>query len=327
MTKLQPEQEALLAALCEASRRARKDTFVAVRTLGGESLQHAGIEGSLPEWTWNDLEVLARSGMLLVTERQKNALGFVVAPAGFDNVAKERPKLRPSQVELLDRLCQAAGSKAGDFSVTTAWQGAFIKHPGLPAPITDFAVSDLDELGAAGLIRRTRGTGSTRFFAITNKGWEHWEGLRSNTDAVGRTEDSVRRLLESAPSAGPYAEAFERWAAAEAMLWTATEEPAHLTALGTICRDALQRFADVFARSSQGHVSQEEPSKTITAWSARSLLCGGGCRTGTSSCWKRSRRTGGRSTAWCSGKSTRRRRVANRSTGKTRGSSSPRQRS
>ena len=263
MMRLQPDQEKLLAALCDAARRAHDDTFTAHRTFGGQFLQHSGIDDdTFPEWAWNDLGILVRSGLLHATDRKRNALAFVVSPRGFEYMdARQGPKLRPSQVELLDQLCRAAEASTGDFMLIRAMQGTFVMHPGLPAPIT-IAASDFDELADADLLRHQSLGGKNRPFAITTKGWEHWEGLRADKDAVAKIEVSVRRLLESAPTDSPYAEAFKKWAAAEAMLWTAREEPAHLTALGVVCRDAVQRFADLFARE-QGYVSEEPASRTI----------------------------------------------------------------
>lgn len=263
--RLQPRQAELLKALCVAQERSPDDEFAALADGGGASLTQDGIDyATLPEWLWNDLPILERAGMIHVTGRKGTYyLAFIVTPEGFEYAgATADPKLRPAQVDLLRRLAQAGGVKSSDFRLTTAWQGQFIQHPGLAEPINDFAVSDLDELVSAGLVRRTRSTGSVRHFAITNKGWDHWEALGAQKDSVARIEDNVRRLLDPAPTKGPYAEAFRKWAAAEAMLWTAKEEPAHLTALAIVCRDTIQRFADAFARE-QGHLSEEPSAKTI----------------------------------------------------------------
>jgi hypothetical protein len=177
-------------------------------------------------------------------------------------------KLLPEQEALLAVLREAAKVSRKPFTASGSLAGDSIQHDGLTES-PPFEWDDLDILIRKGLLHRSDGSRRTNHmrFTVTAEGFAHAstpEGPKLRPVQVQPLDalDSVRRLFDSAPTGGPYAEAFAKWAAAEAMLWTAKEEPSHLTAVGIVCRDTLQRFADVFARE-QGYVSTEPASKTI----------------------------------------------------------------
>lgn len=171
-----------------------------------------------------------------------------------------RRRLRPEQESLLDALCRAATGVDGDFRLMSTLQGKFIKHPGLPEPLRDFSHASLNELQAQRLIRLTHKSGSISRFELTNTGWDYWEALQGA--GVQRVEDEVRRLLDGAPTDGPYAAAFGKWAVAERLLWDHRESPERLTEVGHVSREVMQAFADAFC-ADLGEPSDLDPAKTV----------------------------------------------------------------
>lgn len=74
---LEPEQEELLVALVEASRRVPREDrkkFLFVQEWSGSKIEHPGFGGSsLPAYR-GDIEILGRAGLLLVSEPQRHVL-------------------------------------------------------------------------------------------------------------------------------------------------------------------------------------------------------------------------------------------------------------
>jgi hypothetical protein len=72
----------------------------------------------------------------------------------------------------------------------------------------------------------------------------------------------MRRLLDARPTAGPYAAAFDKWAQAESLLWTADDTRDQLTTIGHLCREAMQHFAAAFAAET-GAAVDANPANTV----------------------------------------------------------------
>ena len=170
-------------------------------------------------------------------------------------------ELRRPQWDLLNTLCEAQAATPGDFRLISTAQQSFIRHPGLKSPLTEFAVSDLGEVGSKGFTRIEAKNGSSTRFAITNEGWEYWKSHRET--GLDRVEGEIRRLLTAEPPDPIYVPAFERWAPADALLWSDHgDDERWPTQVGHICREAMQDFADAFTQHHK-QPSTLERTKTI----------------------------------------------------------------
>lgn len=127
----------------------------------------------------------------------------------------------------------------------------------------DYEWSDLDVLRAAGLIQVLQRQGqNTTQFVVSPRGFAYWEALQHEKGGpTQRMESAVRSLFDQQPTSGPYRAAFVKWSAAEKLLYVAKDTPDDLTTVGHLCREAMQEFADAWARG-LGYESPEDVAKT-----------------------------------------------------------------
>ncbi len=108
LMELEPEQEALLTTLVEATRRVERNQrfFFTVSSLGtGDVIEGAGLDAavSAPK---SDVEILVGAGLLHVTNYGVNSIAFVIAPAGF-SFYEEYKKRVAEPVEQLEQDVRA----------------------------------------------------------------------------------------------------------------------------------------------------------------------------------------------------------------------------
>lgn len=96
------EQERLLSLLVEASRNVpdeKRSAFIAVRSFGGETLQHPGLPGGRAPLKWQNLDTLARHGMVTVHASDRFMSRFTVSPSGIEYYARMRGTDPGGQIE------------------------------------------------------------------------------------------------------------------------------------------------------------------------------------------------------------------------------------
>lgn len=86
MPHLEAEQEELLRRLVEGEKsvpRHRREPFLATRYMGGQEIRHPGFSGEeLKDFLWEDLDVLARYGLIISYRRDRGIWRFSVSPQG-----------------------------------------------------------------------------------------------------------------------------------------------------------------------------------------------------------------------------------------------------
>ncbi len=136
MARFEPEQEKLLTLLVEAYRNVpseKREPFRATRDNEGTSLHHPGLPGRTVPLNWEDLDTLARYGMVTVHSPGENMRSFTVSPDGFEHYSQmhggepagqveeetlsylDSREFRESHPEAYDHLSRAAeGLRSGD---------------------------------------------------------------------------------------------------------------------------------------------------------------------------------------------------------------------
>jgi hypothetical protein len=130
MARLDDDQAELLIVLCEATRRqprGGKQSFMAVRTMAGPSIQHPQLAaGDHTTFHWADLEALHRHS-LLQGRAGRSELVFDVSPEGFEHfdrliAAKGGPTARVE--ESVRRLLDSADFRTSFGPAFERWSGA-----------------------------------------------------------------------------------------------------------------------------------------------------------------------------------------------------------
>lgn len=177
--------------------------------------------------------------------------------------------LEPEQTQLLESLVEAYRRTPRDqrheFIYVRAHDGDSILHDGFgPRHELRAFVGDIDALVDAGLIRvisrRPRGEMS---FVISPVALRYYEGARlSSGTPVQRVENTVRSYLGGEEFRRRCRAAYDKWAEAERLLW-ATESEKQLTAIGHLCREAIQAFATTLVDRHQPAGVPSDPTKTV----------------------------------------------------------------
>lgn len=188
--------------------------------------------------------------------------------------------LEPEQNELLERLVEAKRNTTGAdrkaFELITPPKNFYgggdypstISHPGISQGKMSVNSLDPDALLDAGLLRVINVRGATTYFDITREGLEHYEDLKAQQgDSVTRVEETQRRRLLSDDFLTRHRAAYDKWAAAEALLWGA-DSPEQLSQIGLLCRESVILFTDNLVERHQLQSVNPDKSKTKERLSA-----------------------------------------------------------
>jgi hypothetical protein len=205
-------------------------------------------------------------GRPLGTSPMSNALGFRCYPAGVDSHWFDRIYLEPEQTSLLSWMIETERDLPREqqvgFSLVNALQSYFLLHPF----ITERPVvrpGDLDSLAEVRLLRR-KYQRKSRGYEVTPLGRRYYGHLKIlSGEPAERTPAEIKQYMVSDAFQSIYVAAYERWTHAESELWVAENE-AQFTRIGHTCREALQSFADILARSTVLSQSiPSDPAKTV----------------------------------------------------------------
>jgi hypothetical protein len=99
-------------------------------------------------------------------------------------------------------------------------------------------------------------------FSITADGFAHYEAVHGRAEETAiAIEEDVSRYLDSQPFRSRFASAYERLAAAQALLW-GSNSPDDLTTIGHKLREALQQFATTMVEIHQPEAVDSDPART-----------------------------------------------------------------
>lgn len=197
------------------------------------------------EFEHSDYLALVDAGLL--KEREK---AYRIASEGYQAVTKnfsdvDPIALEPAQEALLIKLVEASRNQTParrrSFSTMSGDDKVMVHHPGLPTGEVVHP-GDITILAQEGLLAITGQTNAGVLFDITPSGIEYYSYLKGLIGgAVSRSEESVRSYLDAELFQEKHPVAYQRWAAAEEMLWGGDARQ-QLTDIGHRCREALQEF-------------------------------------------------------------------------------------
>lgn len=189
------------------------------------------------------------------------------------------PVLEPEQEQLLEVLVEArrstTGAKRKPFELITYPKfynddviPSMVTHPGVAQGRVSVNPLDPDALIEAGFLRVIEIKGATTYFDVTREGLEHYETLKARQgNSVSRVEETQRHRLASDDFLERHRDAYDKWAAAEELLWGA-DSPDQLSRIGLLCRESLVLFTDKLIEKHQPPAVTSDKSKTKDRLSA-----------------------------------------------------------
>jgi hypothetical protein len=177
------------------------------------------------------------------------------------------PSLEKEQEELLAALVEARRNTPRDrhheFLFLRSHDGGSILHPGFP-PTSSVYGGDLQILARIGLLIVMDVRSQNDFsFEITSQGMAYYEQMRQRRgEPVAQVESVIRTFLDSDDFQRRYPAAYEKWVAAERLLW-GSDSTEQLTTIGHLCREAMQAFATALVERFQPPGVNENPQKDV----------------------------------------------------------------
>lgn len=156
--------------------------------------------------------------------------------------------LQNEQKELLVSLVEAARNipkdKRSKFMFIHTTSESWVQHWGLPNWTLDCYEGDVDVLAQQGFLNPSYGTSGISGFDITPEGFLYYEELKQAAGEVTKqVEESIRGYLKSEQFQRRHPAAFQKWLAAEELLWK-TDSNQQLSIIGHLCRESIQEFTD-----------------------------------------------------------------------------------
>lgn len=175
--------------------------------------------------------------------------------------------LETVQEELLIKLVEAARNvpitKREKFLVARSSAGDYLLYSGIPDDKSKIYFGDIEILADARLLALGYGSKGTPNFDITPLGFKYYEYLKKRLgEPVERIETTIRNYLNAHDFQNKYAKAFEKWSAAEDLLWK-TDSQQQSTTIGHLCREAVQEFTDTLINQFQPPNMPDDKSKTL----------------------------------------------------------------
>lgn len=182
--------------------------------------------------------------------------------------------LEPEQTELLNAVVEAARNiprnERQKFLVVEKMVGTSIVHPALPGGSLNVYKGDIDVLINLGLLLPTYGSSNTLFFDVSPYGFQFYEALKEKSGhPMQRVEQQAKDFIDSHEFRRKHPLAYDKWAKAEAMLWSSDSE-SQFTTIGHLCREALQEFVE--ALMIQYQLAGNEPDKSHTVSRLRAIM-------------------------------------------------------
>jgi hypothetical protein len=183
-------------------------------------------------------------------------------------------QLEQEQIDLLCLLVETARSiprdKRDKFHLIEASNESFLKHWALPNWSPDCYRGDIETLAREGLLNLQMTQNGGFNFDLWPEAFAVYEKIKaSHGEPVDAVEQTVRHYLLGYNFQVTYKAAFARWADAERKLWSADSHK-ELTAIGLLCREAVQEFVDILVRNHK--LPDFDPDKSHTIARLKSLI-------------------------------------------------------
>jgi hypothetical protein len=191
-----------------------------------------------------------------------------VAAATLDPVKSEFDSviLESEQEELLTWMIEAERrvprQSRGSFVLVENWSHSILIFPGVDErPLVSKA--DLESLADYGFLRRSLGSRGGRLYDVTPTGKAYYSFIKRRAgEPADRVETEIRRYIEADAFRLKHPGAYERWAAAEELLW-ASETDKQYTDIGHRCREAMQRLANDLVEANPSAEVDPDPAHTV----------------------------------------------------------------
>lgn len=174
--------------------------------------------------------------------------------------------LEPVQEELLKKIVEASRNtpleKRQRFDVVPEKGRDSLAHPGIPKDKSQIYFSDVEVLAGAGLVALGYGARGDPNFDVTPLGFKYYEYLkRKSGQPTERIEKTVNNYISAQDFLKKYPEAYEKWLASEELLWRIDPQQ-QFTAIGHLCREAVQEFAESLVNRFHPPDVPDEKAKT-----------------------------------------------------------------
>ena len=184
--------------------------------------------------------------------------------------------LDQEQKDLLSILVESARNLSRDkreiFSILpTAWGETRIMlvHPGLPNGTIEVYPGDIDILARIGFLLVSHHQ-PYQSFDITPEGYAYYQQLKHQSQRpVERISSEIKTYIDSDIFKRKYPIAYQKWIEAETMLW-ATDSEKQSTTIGHLCREAIQKYANVLVN--QYKITEADVNKANVINRIRAVL-------------------------------------------------------
>ena len=189
----------------------------------------------------------------------------------FENILleKEQEELLCILVEAARNVLREQRHKFWAADVDQSYQSV-IKHGGLLNGQGRAYMGDIEALGHIGLLASTYEDRGLVQFDITPLGFKYYAYLKQRDgQPIQRIEAQSRNYLNSELFQRKYPQAYQKWANAEALLWS-SDSVQQLTTVGHLCRESLQEFASALV--DQFKPPNVDPDKAHTVARIKAVL-------------------------------------------------------
>ena len=177
--------------------------------------------------------------------------------------------LEPEQEALLVTLVEASRNVSPDrrqaFHVVTSFAEtrAVVLHPGLPEKSVPAYMGDIDTLAQLGFVRTAVRDQGHAMFDVSPHGYAYYALIKQRHGDPGhRLTEEIHRYLDTDTFKHKYPRAYERWARAEALLWS-SDAATQMTTIGHLCREAVQELATALVDVYQPQGVATDVKKTV----------------------------------------------------------------
>jgi hypothetical protein len=204
----------------------------------------------------------AYKARLAAQDEERVAKAKRAAEAEFDSV--RGVTLDERQQALLEQMVEATHKISnGDrepFIFPSIDQADILMHAGLPEGHIEIVPADLRVLTREGLFDADQRENQTNYM-ITPRGSLYYRYMMTRRGApVERLTSVMHRYLDADEFRQRYPDAYTKWSRAESELWAADSDQG-VTAVGHLCREAMQEFADTLVKQHNPPNTSQSPGE------------------------------------------------------------------
>lgn len=164
---------------------------------------------------------------------------------------------------LVEAVCNTPPDQRQQFVFTKSFEESLLEHPGLAEGGRKVYKGDVEFLADEKLIALSPRSNNSLMFDVTPRGFKYYKEMKQSLDQPTRNiENMVRDYLATEHFQQRYPESYQKWTAAEALLWT-SDSDSQLTMIGHLCREAMQEFATALVSKYQPPGINENKANTV----------------------------------------------------------------